>query len=230
MARLIERTVQEAAQKYLEKYYKGKAKKGRMFSKVEVRTRKEYGGFRADGFLAFKKRWTGELYVVSMEAKSYKTLKAIQPYRDDKLLRKNSLWAGFLFSVGTGGLFALNGFENTISGLLFFFGMWGLGATLYGFITRNSYQHKNIAVLDQVEQYPANEKWISISEDSFEDIDKKGQDAFLKVCKSRGYGLIMVDSKRKNHRYYRPKKIYRPWGSFVKYYSLEDDIRKYLDK
>ncbi|MGB1120963.1 MAG: hypothetical protein ACPG3Z_03135, partial [Saprospiraceae bacterium] len=79
MARLIERTVQETAQKYLEKYYKRKAKKGRMFSKVEVRTRKEYGGFRADGFLAFKKRWTGKLYVVSMEAKSYKTLKAIQP-------------------------------------------------------------------------------------------------------------------------------------------------------
>lgn len=228
MARLIERTVQEAAQKYLEKYYKRKAKKGRMFSKVEVRTRKEYGGFRADGFLAFKKRWTGELYVVSMEAKSYKTLKAIQPYRDPKLWRNNSLWAGFLFSVGTGGIFALIGFSNPIEGLMFFFGMWFLGYIIYKFITRNSFQHKNIPVLEQVEQYPANEKWISISEDSFEDIDKKGQDAFLKVCKSRGYGLIMVDSKRKNHRYYRPKKHYRPWGSYIKYYSLEDEIRKYL--
>jgi hypothetical protein len=230
MARLIERTVQETAQKYLEKYYKRKAKKGRMFSKVEVRTRKEYGGFRADGFLAFKKRWTGKLYVVSMEAKSYKTLKAIQPYRDNKLWFKNSLWAGFLFSVGTGGFFALIGFDNAILGLLFFLGMLAFGTVAYAFLTMNSFRHKNIAVLDQVEQYPANEKWISISEDSFEDIDPKGQDAFLKVCKSRGYGLIMVDRKKKNHRYYRPRKIYRPWGSFVKYYSLEDDIRKYLDK
>lgn len=229
MARLIERTVQEAAQKYLEKYYRRKAKKGRMFSKVEVRTRKEYGGFRADGFLAFKKRWTGELYIVSMEAKSYKTLKAIQPYRDGKLWRNNSLWAGFLFSVGTGGVYALVAADNSILGLLFFFGIWALGAGLYALLTRNSFQHKNIAVLNQVEQYPANEKWISISEDSFEDIDPKGQDAFLKVCKSRGYGLIMVDSKKKNHRYFRPKKIYRPWGSFVKYYSLEDEIRKYLE-
>lgn len=229
MARLIEKTVQETAQKYLEGYYKRKAKRRRLYSKIEVRTRKEYGGFRADGFLAFKKRWTGELYVVSMEAKSYKTLKAIQPYRDNKLWFKNSLWAGFLFSVGTGGVFALVGFENTILGLMFFLGSLVLGSVAYAFLTINSFQHKNIKVLDQVEQYPANEKWISISEDSFEDIDPKGQDVFLKVCKSRGYGLIMVDRRKKNHRYYKPKKKYRLFGSFVKYYSLEDEIRGYLD-
>ena len=229
MARLIERTVQETAQKYLESYYKRKAKRRRLYSKIEVRTRKEYGGFRADGFLAFKKRWTGELYVVSMEAKSYKTLKAIQPYRDNKLWFKNSLWAGFLFSVGTGGAFALVGFENAILGLMFFLGSLVLGSVAYAFVTINSFQHKNIKVLDQVEQYPANEKWISISEDSFEDIDPKGQDVFLKVCKSRGYGLIMVDRRKKNHRYYKPKKKYRLFGSFVKYYSLEDEIRAYLD-
>jgi len=228
MARLIERTVQVAAQKYLEDYYKRKAKKGRMFSKIEVRTKKPYGGFRADGFLAFKKRWTGELYVVSMESKSYKTLKAIQPYRDNKLWFKNSLWAGFLFAVGTGGFYAIVGFDNAILGLMFFALMFLIGFLGYGILSRNSFQHKMIAVLNQVEQYPANEKWISISEDSFEDIDKAGQDAFLKVCKSRGYGLIIVDSKKNNQRYYRPKKTYRPWGSYVKFYSLEDDIRQYL--
>ncbi len=228
MARLVERTVQVAAQKYLEDYYKRKAKKGRMFSKIEVRTKKPYGGFRADGFLAFKKRWTGELYVVSMESKSYKTLKAIKPFRDNKLWFKNSLWAGFLFAVGTGGFYAVVGFDNAILGLMFFGLMFLLGFLGYGILSRNSFQHKMIAVLNQVEQYPANEKWISISEDSFEDIDKKGQDSFLKVCKSRGYGLIIVDSKKKNHRYYRPKKSYRPWGSYVKFYSLEDEIRQYL--
>ena len=149
MARLIERTVQETAQKYLENYYKRKAKRRRLYSKIEVRTRKEYGGFRADGFLAFKKRWTGELYVVSMEAKSYKTLKAIQPYRDNKLWFKNSLWAGFLFSVGTGGAFALVGFENAILGLMFFLGSLVLGSVAYAFVTINSFQHKNIKVLDR---------------------------------------------------------------------------------
>jgi hypothetical protein len=229
MARLIERTVQETAQKYLENYYRRKAKRKRLYSKIEVRTRKEYGGFRADGLLVFKKRWTGELYVVSMEAKSYKTLKAIQPYRDNKLWFKNSIWAGFLFSVGTGGAYALIGFDNAVLGLMFFLGALAFGSIAYAFLTINSFQHKNIKVLDQVEQYPANEKWISISEDSFEDIDPKGQDTFLKVCKSRGYGLIMVDRKKKNHRYYKPKKKFRLFGSFVKYYSLEDEIRKYLD-
>lgn len=228
MARLIERTVQEAAQKYLEDYYRGSARGGKMFSKMEVRTKKPYGGFRADGFLAFKRRFTGELYVVSMESKSYKTLKAILPSRDNKLWFKNSLWGGFLFAVGTGGAFAIIGFDNPVLGLMFFMATLAVGFFGYGFITRNSYKHKTIPVLDQVEQYPANEKWISISEDSFEDIDKKGQDAFMKVCDSRGYGLIIVDSKKRNHRYYKPNKTYR-WSSFVKYYSLEDDIRKYLE-
>lgn len=228
MARLIEREVQDAAQKYLEDFYRSSARGGKMFSKIEVRTKKPYGGFRADGFLAFKRRWTGELYVVSMESKSYKTLKAIKPYRDSKLWFKNSLWSGFLFAVGTGGLFAVIGFDNEILGLLFFAAMMTIGFLGYGFISRNSFKHKMIPVLDQVEQYPANEKWISISEDSFEDMDKTGQDAFLKVCNSRGYGLIIVDSRKRNHRYYKPKATYS-WSSFVKYYSLEDDIRKYLE-
>jgi hypothetical protein len=163
-----------------------------------------------------------------MESKSYKTLKAIQPYRDGKLWFKNSLWAAFLFSIGTGGIFAVIGFDNPILGLMFFAAMFAVGFVGYGLLTSNSFKHKMIPVLDQVEQYPANEKWISISEDSFEDIDKKGQDAFMQVCKSRGYGLIIVDSKKKNHRYYRPKKHYAVWGSYVKYYSLEEDIRAYL--
>lgn len=229
MTRLIERTVQVAAQKYLENYYKAKARSGKMFSKIEVRTKKEYGGFRADGFLAFKKHWTGELYVVSMESKSYKTLKAIQPYRDSKLWLNNSLWAAFLFSIGTGGAFAIIGFDNAVLGLMFFAAMFAIGFLGYGSLTRNSFLHKQIPVLDQVEQYPANEKWISISEDSFEDIDKKGQDAFMSVCKNRGYGLIIVDSKKNNHRHYRPKKHYAFWGSYVKYYSLEQEIRDYLN-
>jgi hypothetical protein len=228
MTRLIERTVQETAQKYLENYYKSKAKRGRMFSKIEVRTKKEYGGFRADGFLAFNKRWTGELYVVSMESKSYKTFDAIQPYRDNKIWRNNSLWYGFLFAIASGGAFALVGFENAILGLMFFLFTFSVGAGGYAFLFRNSFQNKHIAVLSQVEQYPANEKWISISEDSFQDIDKKGQDAFLKVCKSRGYGLIIVDEKKRNKLLFKPKKHYRPWGSFVKFYSLEKEIRDYL--
>ncbi len=228
MARLIERTVQIAAQKYLEDYYRSSAKQGRMFSKIEVRTKKEYGGFRADGFLAFKRRWTGELYVVSMESKSYKTLDAIQPYRDNKLWLKNSLWAGFLFSTGTGSIYAIVGFDNPILGLMYFVGMLIFGFLTYGFLTRNFFTHKMIPVLSQVEQYPANEKWISISQDSFEDIGDVGQNAFMKVCKRRGYGLIIVDSKKQNHQHYTPKKQFRLWGSYVKFYSLEEEIRNFL--
>lgn len=227
MARLSERTVQEIAQKYLEKYYKRRAKGGKMFSKIEVRTKKQFGGYRADGFLAFR-RWFRGIYVISMESKSFKTQKAIEPYRSDKLWRNNSLWVGFLIAVASGSFFAIVGFENPVLGLMFFGAVYAIGGLGYMFLSRNSYKHKMMPVLEQVEQYPANEKWISISEDSFNDISGKGQGAFLKICKSRGYGLIIVDKKKKPRRFYRPKKINKFWGDYLTFYSLENDIRKYL--
>lgn len=227
MSRLSERTVQVVAQKYLENYYKRRAKGGKMFSKIEVRTKKEFGGFRADGFLAFN-RWLRGTYVVSMESKSFKTLKAIKPYRSNELWYKNSAWIGFLIAIGSGSFFAVFGFDNAILGLMFFGAVYVIGALGYMYFSRNSYKHKMMPVLEQVEQYPANEKWISISEDSFNDISPKGQNNFLKICRSRGYGLIIVGKKKKAKRFYRPKRVGKLLGDYLKYYSLEKDIRAYL--
>ena len=106
MAKLEERTVQEVALKYLEKYYKRKARRRKIFSKIEVRTKKKYGGKRADGFLAFQKRFRRKPYVVSMESKSYKTQKVITPRLDKKMWRRNSIWYGLYIAVGSGSWFA----------------------------------------------------------------------------------------------------------------------------
>ena len=78
MSGLSEQYVQRKAQAYLERRYRtwGKA----LFSKMEVKTKKAFGGKRADGLIAFRRLIWGT-YVVSMEAKSYKTLNAILPYR-----------------------------------------------------------------------------------------------------------------------------------------------------
>lgn len=228
MSRLVERTVQKVALDHLEKIYKHKAKKRRIFAKMETRTKKDYGGFRADGLLAYKKRWTGSIYVVSMEAKSFKTLKNILPYRSNALWFKNSLWAGFLFSVGTGSVFALVGFENPILGMMFWGSVFALGFFGYGLLSQHSYKHQTMEVLDQVERYHANEKWISISEDSLLDFTPKQQDDFKQICKNRGYGLILVGRKKRVTVYSKPKKTYRLFGNFLIYYSLEDKIKAYL--
>ena len=63
------------------------------FAKEEVRTKKEYGAKRADGLLVFR-HWLWGQYVVSMEAKSYKTMPALKPRLDPYKLMWNSLKVG----------------------------------------------------------------------------------------------------------------------------------------
>ncbi|MDF1868103.1 MAG: hypothetical protein P1U70_25005, partial [Saprospiraceae bacterium] len=67
MSRLNEITVQVHAQAFLEKRYRRKAQKGKLYSQLEARTKKKYGGKRADGLIAFK-HWILGTYVISMEA------------------------------------------------------------------------------------------------------------------------------------------------------------------
>jgi hypothetical protein len=102
--RLEEITVQKRAQTYLEQYYKIKHGQQHLFSNIEERTKKKFGMKRADGLLAYKlnKR---RAYVVSMEAKSHKTLPALRPYRVNKVWVRDSIWKSFLFTLATGVLF-----------------------------------------------------------------------------------------------------------------------------
>ncbi len=101
MTLILERTVQNKAQDFLKKRYRRKAKGSRIFSKTEMSTKKKYGSKRADGFLAFQHYIWGD-YVVSVEAKSKKTLPAMKPYRDEFIMVKNCLIMGFYCCLGSG--------------------------------------------------------------------------------------------------------------------------------
>ncbi|NRB65164.1 MAG: hypothetical protein HRU40_19465, partial [Saprospiraceae bacterium] len=101
MGKLSETKVQMVALNYLTQKYRRKAKRNRVFADIEVRTRREAGGGRADGLLAYRNFWGG-LRVVSMEAKSYNTLGAIRPRLSYKLLLWNSLRAGLLICLLSG--------------------------------------------------------------------------------------------------------------------------------
>ena len=102
--RLPERVVQEKAQAYLEQYYRIKHGRAPLYSNLEERTKRVHGMKRADGLLAYKLN-KKRAYVVSMEAKSHKTLPALRPYRVNKLWIQDSIWKGLLFTILTGTLF-----------------------------------------------------------------------------------------------------------------------------
>lgn len=224
MDRMIESTVQARALDFLHDYYSNRGS-GRIFKKKEVRTKKEYGGKRADGLLVYK-GWTG-IHVVSMESKSHKTFAAIRPTRSTAKWLKNTLWVSFLFSTMTGGLVSLYRMENFQDGLIYFGLTFMLGFVAYGYFRWNSASNQEVKVLKQLKQYPANEQWLSFSKDSLRPLDKKKWQYIKKLCKAEGFGIILVKPE------YQIKVVSRPrskgtFKNYLKYYSLEKDILKFL--
>lgn len=225
MTLILERTVQNKAQDFLEKKYRRKARSKRLYSKTEMPTKKKYGSKRADGFIAFRHFLWGK-YVVSIEAKSRKTLPAIKPYRDEFIMVKNCLIMGFYFTLGSGAIFALVKMEDQLFQYLIPIYAWIISALMYGLMTWRSYRHQTMDVIDQLKQYPANEQWLAFSKDSYDVLNKKKQKDLKKICKARGVGLLIFG--RKISVLNQPRYQWK-WGKdFLKYYSKEEEINTYL--
>jgi len=227
MTRLTENKVQSYAMAFLQKKYRSKAKAKNIFAKEEVRTRKEYGGKRADGLLAYEHWWYG-ICVVSMEAKSHKTLPAIQARFDFYKLIWNALKAGLILCVASGAIFAVYRMDDHLFQFLLPLNAFVLGALLYGLFTINSYRNKTLSVVEQVMQYPANEKWLAFSKDSVDDLHKKERKALRRICKYEGVGILIVHPSGKV-KYWTKAVAKRKWfGNYLSYYSLEKRIMKLL--
>ncbi len=227
MSRLSEITVQVQAQEFLAKRYRKKARKGKMFSQLEVRTKKHYGGKRADGLLAFK-HWLLGTYVVSMEAKSSKTLPAIRPKRDVWLLVWNSFRAGMIISILTGAFFAIFKIDDGLIQVLLPLNVLGVGALTYGFITKDHFSHKTVSVVKQIGHYPANEQWLAFSQDSLNSISFEKTKSLRTICKYRGIGILIVKPRGKVEIFLNAKYKSKWFGHFLKYYSVEQEIKKQI--
>ena len=227
MARLSEAYVQRHAQAYLAKHYCRFRRRRRYFSEIEVVTKRRYGGKRADGLLVFK-RWFGGLYVVSMEAKSHKTLPAIRPELDWRRWLKNCMlfFACILLITFVFGqqFYQTTGVYKWLIPLNF--GL--IAALLYGYATRRSYRHLNVRVVKQLRQYPGNEQWLAFSDDSFLALKKPKQEALRKICRYRGIGIVLVGQKGRVHVLHTPLRRFRIWRDYVHFYRKENEIRAQL--
>jgi hypothetical protein len=228
MANLSEKIVQDTAQEFLYSWYRKKARKGLVFSRTEVRTRQKFGGKRADGLLAFQHYFWGT-YVISMEAKSFKTLSSMKPRRDDNLLLWNSFKAGLKFCVLSGMFFMLYRMDDGFLQFILPLNMLVCGAIIYGFFTLNSYRHKTVSVIRQLAQYPANERWLAFSKDSLDLLEKDKLKALDKICKFKGIGIIIVSKKGKAKVRRSASMQWKWFGDFLSYYSHEKRIRKAIE-
>lgn len=225
--RLIELTVQNTAQDYLKEYYKIKHNEKHIFSNIEERTKKEYGMKRADGLLAYKLT-KKKAYVVSMEAKSHKTLSALKPYRVNNLWVKDAIWKGFLFIIITGAIFFLWKGDGFAQRILLPFGVWAIASIVHLLLFQKSAKYQEMDVIHQVFLYPGNERWLSLSEDSFEMIHQDLRMNLFKICKARDVGVLMVNEKLSVNLIHPAKAHKKLFGDYLVYYLNEPSIRKYL--
>lgn len=227
--RLEEITVQKKAQAYLEQYYKIKHGQRHVYSNIEERTKKKYGMKRADGLLAYKLN-NNRAYVVSMEAKSHKTLPALKPYRVNKVWIRDSIWKAFLFTLATGMLFLAWRGDGWLERFVLPFGVWLVATIVHLILFRNSYKYQEMEVIHQVFQYPANEQWLSLSEDSFDMIAEDKRMNLIKICKARDIGVLMVDAGLNVNLIHPPKARKRFWWyGYLTYYHNEEKILKHLN-
>ncbi len=227
MSRLSEKKVQDRALAYLRRLYRLRARRGRIFAQTEVRTRREYGGKRADGLLAYRS-WLGQTRVISLEAKSHKTLASLRPRRQDHWLIYRSLWIGLLVCLGSGAFFFLYRMDDPYLQFALPLNILVAAALLYGYLTRSSSRHQKAWVLDQLQQYPANLQWLAFSADSLEALPTGEKERLKQLCRREGFGVLVVPARGRIKQWLRPS-FQRKWiGDFLKYYSREKEIRKVL--
>lgn len=224
MAKLRETIVQVEALHFLRNRYRRRAFRGRIYAQTEVRTKREYGGKRADGLIAYR-RLLGGVEVIAIEAKSSRTLPSMKPVFKLSWLVWNSIKAGFLIAILTGAVCVFYKFEDFTTRILVPLNTFGVGALLYGMLTFNSYRHCDIRVISQLKQYPGNEQWLAFSKDSLEKISKKKMKDMKKICQAHGVGMLSVSRRGTVKILVKAKHQSKFWGDYLSYYSAEAEIR-----
>lgn len=222
---MAETTVQTKALAYLKKQYKNKARRGKIFAQAEVRTKKEHGSKRADGLLAYK-HWLWGVYVVSLEAKSHKTLPAIKPKLDKQLYAFNIVRAAIIITILSGTFFILYKWDDGFWQFIIPIVVFVLSGGLYAWITRNHFGHRTLKVVEQIEQYPADERWLAFSKDAFYDLTFEKQKQLKLICRYHGIGLLVADGKGNIERLSKPKFKWDWWHDYLRFYAREKEIRK----
>jgi hypothetical protein len=149
-------------------------------------------GKKADVLLAFN-RQGGGTYICAVEAKSKRTLNALKPDTSDF----RQLWwsRSILVVIAFLALFAY-GRELVLDFLecfLLLFGIFGAVHYTGKLLDRTAaFPFLELPVLDQLDQYPANENWVAVPSDVFE--SKQEMDTLVKYCKRQGVGLLVVDA------------------------------------
>jgi len=231
---LREKTVQGKALEWLENNYRNGGDFVDSKSKLEARVRKDKklgSNGRADGLIVLKRK-DGSLHTISLEAKSSRLLATLTGhYLDEKWLLHACL-VGLLFSL----ILVLVGWNSwawiwlIVGSVLTFF----VTGFIFLLITQEHRWYRGVDVIAQVKRYPANEQWIVLSTDVYNQLKTKRQDEqdkLIQACRENGIGLLTVSAGNKIKLMIQPKtkKVPKGYRDFLVCYHAEKALRHQLE-
>ncbi len=228
--RLNEKHVQRVAVDWLASYYAAKADVQAVHAETEtvVSAKSKLGSGRADGLVASLMS-DGTVHTAALEAKSARTLPNIMLRYGDWQWLLHALVAGLLGMVvaGSVGWFYGDGWLlRWILPLVVFF----TAGVAYLLLTQGHARYRLIDVVRQVKRYPANEQWIAVSADAYNELDATLQDALLTDCRREGLGLLQVRAAGQVKLLEKPRSKTPAKGldDFLACYARSDVIRRNL--
>lgn len=197
---LTEDSIRHAALRFLKTYYKYRSRQGETTAGKNLTTT---NGIVVDGYLSFKKE-DGQDFLATLEASSWSKRGEVNFTTQNRILTWDALAFGslvglLLFSYG----YAYNHFTVEQIGLLGCIGII-LGTiltvfTIFRLLSRNISRYRYIYAVEQFKRYAADEQWIVIGEDVFQNPEDIRLKELKRQCVYSGFGLVSIDKDFEPH-------------------------------
>ncbi|MCB0611027.1 MAG: hypothetical protein H6562_24720 [Lewinellaceae bacterium] len=197
--RLSEDDIKSITLRFLKDYYKFFHRKRDLREALNLRGS---DGVVADGLLSFEKN-DDRIYTITFEATSADVKEEVQFRINDQLLGWDAIATTSLVVTAVYTLSFLTRifavpeislFTRIVSIMLFGF----LVFRLYRYLGRKFPRYRYIYAVEQFKQYYADEQWISVGWDVFDDpVTDPGYRELRRQCILHGFGLIVVNKDRR---------------------------------
>jgi hypothetical protein len=195
MKHSTEETVKQATLAFLKTYYKYRPRAGETVVSYDLMTQK---GHIVDGHLTFPKP-DGTPFVATFEATSADKAYEVVFTRQQKQLNWDAFSVASLVTMlcivlaWSSGRWTLesSGWFQTIAMIALSLFILSAG---FIFVFRRLPRYRRIYAIEQFKQYFADEQWISISHDVFENAQDIALLELKQQCVRNGFGLIRVDT------------------------------------
>ncbi len=207
MEHLSENTIKKAALSFLKTYYKFRPRIGKTSSTLDLETS---DGIIVDGSLSFQQE-EGPTFLATFEATSMDSKDEVIYKLQPKVLLWDSLAISFLItSFGASYGFYYDHFTvkdiGWLGSISLLIGIFGIAFLAYQYLFQWLKRYRYIYAVEQFKRYHADEQWIAIAEDVFDEATDPHFKELKDQCVINGFGLVVIDNHLETHMLITPSR------------------------